>query len=188
MTREVRSWNWPGPVLTPRVLLGVPTVSRFRPAHPPEFRKQMVDLVRSGRTPEKLSREFEPSPQWIMNWVRQADREDGRRAGGATSVDLDELSRVRREVPQRRQKRDIVAEGECGAGRSPVGFGPAERSSLASKGAARTGMRVSEIAGRSLAFGAGCRGEAEPNGSDRRPARLGTRLTMPVPRGFLCHA
>jgi len=29
----------------------------------PEFRRQMVDLVRSGRTPEELSREFEPTAQ-----------------------------------------------------------------------------------------------------------------------------
>ena len=29
----------------------------------PEFRRQMVDLVRSGRTPEALSREFEPTAQ-----------------------------------------------------------------------------------------------------------------------------
>jgi transposase len=45
----------------------------------PEFRRQMVDLVRSGRTPEALSREFEPTAQAIWNWVRQADRDDGRR-------------------------------------------------------------------------------------------------------------
>ncbi len=29
--------------------------------YPLEFRQQMVELVRSGRTPEELSREFEPS-------------------------------------------------------------------------------------------------------------------------------
>ena len=29
----------------------------------PEFRRQMVDLVRSGRSPEALSREFEPTAQ-----------------------------------------------------------------------------------------------------------------------------
>ena len=31
----------------------------------PEFRRQMVDLVRSARTPEALSREFEPTAQAI---------------------------------------------------------------------------------------------------------------------------
>ena len=34
---------------------------RYRSAYLPEFRRQMVDLVRSGRTPEELAREFGPS-------------------------------------------------------------------------------------------------------------------------------
>ena len=45
--------------------------------YPPEFRQQMVELVRAGRTPAELSREFEPSSQTIRNWVRQADRARG---------------------------------------------------------------------------------------------------------------
>ena len=37
----------------------------------------MIDLVRSGRTPEELSREFDPSGQAIRNWVAAAESEDG---------------------------------------------------------------------------------------------------------------
>ena len=48
---------------------------RSRPPYASEFRRQIVDLARSGRKPEELSREFEPSAQAIRNWVRQADRE-----------------------------------------------------------------------------------------------------------------
>ncbi|HEY6554612.1 MAG TPA: transposase [Vicinamibacteria bacterium] len=44
---------------------------RIRPPYSPEFRQQMIELVRAGRTPEELSREFEPSAQAIRNWVRQ---------------------------------------------------------------------------------------------------------------------
>lgn len=36
---------------------------RHRPPYPAEFRRQLVELVPSGRTPEELSREFEPSAQ-----------------------------------------------------------------------------------------------------------------------------
>jgi transposase len=36
-------------------------MSKPRSAYPPEFRRQMVELVRSGRNPEELSREFEPT-------------------------------------------------------------------------------------------------------------------------------
>lgn len=32
-----------------------------RPPYSPEYRQQIVDLVRGGRTPEELSRGFEPS-------------------------------------------------------------------------------------------------------------------------------
>ena len=53
---------------------------RRRAPYPAEFRYQMVELVRAGRTPEELSREFEPSAQAIRNWVAQADRDEGRRA------------------------------------------------------------------------------------------------------------
>ena len=33
----------------------------------------MVEFVRAGRTPEALSREFEPSAEAIHDWVRQSD-------------------------------------------------------------------------------------------------------------------
>jgi len=59
----------------------------------PEFRRQMVDLVRSGRSPEALSRGFEPTAQAIWNWVRQADRDEGRCQDGATSAAREELTR-----------------------------------------------------------------------------------------------
>ena len=44
--------------------------------HTEDFRRQMIDLVRSGRTPEELSREFDPSAQAIRNWVAPAGSED----------------------------------------------------------------------------------------------------------------
>ena len=31
-----------------------------KPQYPPEFREQVMALVRSGRTPESLSREYQP--------------------------------------------------------------------------------------------------------------------------------
>ena len=45
---------------------------KSRPPYPAEFRRQMVELVRSGRTPEALAREFEPSAQAIRNRVALA--------------------------------------------------------------------------------------------------------------------
>jgi transposase len=48
-----------------------------RPPYSPEFRHQMVDLVRAGRSPEELAREFEPTAQSIGAWVAAADRKAG---------------------------------------------------------------------------------------------------------------
>ena len=52
---------------------------RTRPPYSPEFRQQIIELVRAGRSPEELARELEPTAQTIGNWVKQADRDDGRR-------------------------------------------------------------------------------------------------------------
>jgi transposase len=60
---------------------------RYRTAYPPEFRRQMVDLVRSGRTPEELAREFEPTAQSISTWVKQAELDAGKRVDGPTSAE-----------------------------------------------------------------------------------------------------
>ena len=76
---------------------------------PAEFRSRMVELVRSGRSPEDLAKEFEPSSQAIRNWVRQADVDDGRRADGLTSAERDELGRLRREVKQLKTEREILS-------------------------------------------------------------------------------
>lgn len=81
-----------------------------------EFRQQMVELVRAGRTPEQLSREFKVSAQSISNWVAQeaADRAGaGRRASRGrdvlSSAERDELARLRRENRQLKLERDILA-------------------------------------------------------------------------------
>jgi transposase len=80
-----------------------------RRTYPLAFRQQMVDLVRAGRTPEELSREFEPASQTIRNWVEQADRDGGRRSDGVTTQEKEEIQRLRRENKQLRTEREILA-------------------------------------------------------------------------------
>ena len=82
---------------------------RKKVLYTPEFRAQMVALVRSGRTPEDLAKHFEPTAQSIRNWAAQADRDDGRRADGLTTAEHQELSRLRREIRQLREEREILA-------------------------------------------------------------------------------
>ena len=38
----------------------VPNMPITRPDYSPEFRRQMVELVKAGRSPEDLATEFEP--------------------------------------------------------------------------------------------------------------------------------
>jgi transposase len=68
----------------------------------------MIELVRSGRSAEALSREFEPTAQTIRNWVAQADRDEGLRSDGLTTAEREEVRRLRREVKRLRMERDIL--------------------------------------------------------------------------------
>lgn len=81
---------------------------RSKPPYTEEFRQQMVDLVRAGRLPEELAKEYGPSGQSIRNWVREASREDGARADEMTTAEREELSRLRKENRQLREERDIL--------------------------------------------------------------------------------
>jgi transposase len=91
---------------------------KTRPPYAPEFRRQIIELVRAGRTPQELAREFEPSVQAIRNWVAEADRQEGRPASrpaaptaevGLTTGEREELARLRRENKQLKLERDILS-------------------------------------------------------------------------------
>ncbi len=81
---------------------------RSRPPYPREFREELIRLARSGRTPEALSKEYEPSAQTVRNWVAQADRDEGRRDDGLTTAEREELRRLRRENRRLREEREIL--------------------------------------------------------------------------------
>jgi transposase-like protein len=78
------------------------------PPYPPEFRRRMVELVRAGRTPASLAKDFEPTAQTIANWVKQADLDEGKRNDGLTTDDRAELAQLRRENKVLREERDIL--------------------------------------------------------------------------------
>jgi transposase len=83
-------------------------MGKSRRRYPLEFRDRMIELVRTGRSPESLAREFEPTAQSIRNWIRQADRDEGRRSDGLTSDERTELHRLRRENATLREEREIL--------------------------------------------------------------------------------
>ena len=67
-----------------------------------------MELFRQGRSAEALARQFEPSAQAIRNWVKQADRDEGRSVEGLTSAEQEELRRLRRENRVLREEREIL--------------------------------------------------------------------------------
>ncbi|MCZ0953809.1 MAG: hypothetical protein OXQ89_19805 [Rhodospirillaceae bacterium] len=64
---------------------------------------------RAGRTPEELSRKFEPTAQSIINWVARAGRDEGKRKDGLTSAEREQLPRLRKANRQLRLEREILA-------------------------------------------------------------------------------
>jgi transposase len=83
-------------------------MSKSRRTYPLEYRQRMIELVRAGRSPEALAREFEPTAQCIRNWIRQADRDEGRRPDGLTTDERTELQRLKRENATLREEREIL--------------------------------------------------------------------------------
>jgi transposase len=102
---------------------------RTHPPYPPEYRQQIVELVRAGRRPEELAREFGPTVQTIQNWLKQADRDDGRRHDGLTTAERQELARLRRENKQLRLEREILAKAAAWFARETDSVPPKSSSS-----------------------------------------------------------
>jgi len=75
----------------------------------PEFKQQMVDLVRGGRSAGSLSKEFGPTAWSIALWVKQAKRDVGKGDGGLTTPEREELARLRRENRKLREEREILS-------------------------------------------------------------------------------
>ncbi len=68
----------------------------------------MVDLVRAGRMPEELAKEYGPTGQSIRNWVREASREENTSADELSTAEREELKLLRKENRQLREERDIL--------------------------------------------------------------------------------
>lgn len=80
----------------------------FHAPYSPEFRRRMVDLVKAGRGPESLAREFKVTAVTIRKWVVQADLDAGRRTDGLTTDERKELNQLRRENRMLREEREIL--------------------------------------------------------------------------------
>ena len=90
-----------------------------------EFKRQLVALVGTGRTPASLAKEFGPSAWTIGLWVKQAEHDSGS-GGGLSSSEREELMRLRRENRRLKEERDILSKA---AAWFATENGPSKRSS-----------------------------------------------------------
>ena len=81
---------------------------RTRPPYSLEFRKQILELLRTGRTPNELAREFEPCGETIRQWVKQAELDAGQRQDGLTTDQKAEIAKLRIEVKRLKQEQEIL--------------------------------------------------------------------------------
>lgn len=106
-------------------------MSRTKPPYPAEFRQQIVELARLGRTPAELAREFAVSAQSITNWIAQAAIDAGQPLpgkDGLNTAERAELTRLRRENRRLQQERDILAKATAWFANSDKTFTPSSSS------------------------------------------------------------
>ena len=77
--------------------------------YPPEFRQKIVDLFRSGRKYEELSREFGVSDPTIRGWVKKANAVENPTSPEAIRMsEQEELKQLHKEVRVLREERDFL--------------------------------------------------------------------------------
>jgi transposase len=76
-----------------------------RKVYTPEFRSHLVSLVKKGRTPESLAKEFDPSAPTIRQWVEA----DAAATRGEPLVDKDaRIRELERMVGVLKEEREIL--------------------------------------------------------------------------------
>src|SRR5579872_2994560 len=78
-------------------------------SYPADFRLKVVELARAGRGADDLAAEFQLARQTVRNWIKQADLDAGRRSDGLTSINQEEVARLRKRVRQLETERDILS-------------------------------------------------------------------------------
>jgi len=77
--------------------------------YPPEFRRRVLELIRSGQSIHATALKFDISRQTVMNWLRQDDLDSGRSSDGATTAESQEVARLKRRVRELELEREILS-------------------------------------------------------------------------------
>jgi transposase len=79
---------------------------RPRRFFPPEYKAEVVELIR--KTVGQVTSELDLTETAVREWVKRADLDAGRRSDGLTTTEREELRRLRREVRDLREEREIL--------------------------------------------------------------------------------
>jgi transposase len=100
---------------------------KTKPAYPPDFRVEAVRLAQSGQQSiAQTARNLGVSYEALRGWMKRADLDAGRRNDGLTSVERDELARLRRENRVLKEEREILKKAAAFFATGPKGH-PATR-------------------------------------------------------------
>ena len=68
---------------------------RTRPPYPPEFRREAIKLVGiSSKCQHQIAEDLGISDVTLRNWVKQAERDEGKRPDGLSTDEREELRAV----------------------------------------------------------------------------------------------
>jgi transposase len=81
---------------------------KTRPPYPEQFRREAVELVRSGRSIRDVAESLGVSQQTLRNWAKRVAIDRRERDDGLTGAEREELRRLRRENARLKQERDIL--------------------------------------------------------------------------------
>jgi transposase len=81
---------------------------KSRPPYPEEFRREAVQMVRSGRKVSDVATSLGVTEQSLRTWVKQSQLDLKERDDGLRSEEREELRRLRRENAQLKQERDLL--------------------------------------------------------------------------------
>jgi transposase len=81
---------------------------KSRPPYPEEFRREAVQMVRSGRTVADVATSLGVTEPSLRTWVKRDQLERRERDDGLTVAEREELRELRRKVKRLEQERDLL--------------------------------------------------------------------------------
>jgi transposase len=84
-------------------------VPRTRPPYPEEFKREAIELVRlTGKSVRQVASDLGISEASLRGWIKQAERDQGKRPDGLSTDERLELQKLRRENRTLRMEREIL--------------------------------------------------------------------------------